>query len=910
MLRDLLWIAAAAGVCAAAPAISGINPNTIPVNSPATNIRILGSGLLGTSAAPCSSPAQTVTWASTTISSFGATATEIDAIVPASLLTTVGAFTVSVSVNQINGSACQSLTASATVQVTGPPMLSISTHNVNFTAPAGLLPAGQSVGISTNAGTLAYAVNVQYTSAAPANWIALSSTGGSVTPTSPGLVTISVMNSALNFVPGKYTANVNFSSSTPTQTVAVALLVESLSIPSVMVFAAVAGEPAPSGPQDSQPLVVGAISGPGSFAYTIQQGNSGVAPPRACFAQVTYSSPTTSPWLMVNGSTAPGSGMTGQMLTVSVQSAGLGSGTYVSYIELIAAGSVAVNPITVYLVVENSIATFNFSYISGGSLPAAQVLQATNNCAASALDVTVGASSDQNWLSVVSNQSRGGVSVNMTADPPASMLPGTYYGAVAITDADGDATVYLCRLTVTVAGSGPRLALPHFASQSTWTTGIFVINIGPAPARFAIAFYDDNGTPIPLPFSTGATNNLSGTVPAQGSSYYEAGDPSGSLIAGWGQITADPNIRIQAVFRNQSGTTYYEAAVPAAAGTNEFQIPFDFTIFAATGDRFYTGFAIANLDPVNSAAVNCAARDSNGSVIPGIFTGGSGPLTLAPLGHYANYLFPSLFGMRGTIDCYSTTTIAATALRVIGANALSSLPVINNTGPPLTGTQSSALPHFAAQDTWTTGIFVLNTGSQAANFAISFYDDNGNPISVPFAGGPTSNLSGTVPARGEAYYEASDSSSPLIFGSGQITADPSIVVQAVFRNNADGTYYEAAVPANAGSKEFEIPFDATVFAANGAQFYTGFAIANLDPLHSASITCAARTSSGSVIPNAFTSATGPSTLLPSGHWDGYLFQALYGMRGTIDCTSNATIAATALRFIGSDAFSSLPVINK
>ena len=56
-----------------------------------------------------------------------------------------------------------------------------------------------------------------------------------------------------------------------------------------------------------------------------------------------------------------------------------------------------------------------------------------------------------------------------------------------------------------------------------------------------------------------------------------------------------------------------------------------------------------------------------------------------------------------------------------------------------------------------------------------------------------------------------------------------IIIQALFREAASGKqYFEAAVPSNAGSKEFEIPFDATTFAATGDQFYTGFAIANLD----------------------------------------------------------------------------------
>jgi hypothetical protein len=49
---------------------------------------------------------------------------------------------------------------------------------------------------------------------------------------------------------------------------------------------------------------------------------------------------------------------------------------------------------------------------------------------------------------------------------------------------------------------------------------------------------------------------------------------------------------------------------------------------------------------------------------------------LSPLGHYANYLFSALTGLRGTLTCSSSTKVAALALRAIGTNAISTLPVI------------------------------------------------------------------------------------------------------------------------------------------------------------------------------------------------------------------------------------------
>jgi hypothetical protein len=75
---------------------------------------------------------------------------------------------------------------------------------------------------------------------------------------------------------------------------------------------------------------------------------------------------------------------------------------------------------------------------------------------------------------------------------------------------------------------------------------------------------------------------------------------------------------------------------------------------------------------VNAAAVTCTARDSNGHPVSGAV---SVP-ALSPLGHWGNYLFPLLVGLRGTLDCTSTTTVGAIGIRAIGTNAISTLPVI------------------------------------------------------------------------------------------------------------------------------------------------------------------------------------------------------------------------------------------
>ncbi len=65
------------------------------------------------------------------------------------------------------------------------------------------------------------------------------------------------------------------------------------------------------------------------------------------------------------------------------------------------------------------------------------------------------------------------------------------------------------------------------------------------------------------------------------------------------------------------------------------------------------------------------------------------------------------------------------------------------------------LPQFDVGDSFVSDFYVINSGSQTASFSITFYDDNGNPVSVPFSGlGTLSVLSGSVPAGGANFYEA------------------------------------------------------------------------------------------------------------------------------------------------------------
>ncbi|WP_321470621.1 hypothetical protein [uncultured Paludibaculum sp.] len=538
-----------------------------------------------------------------------------------------------------------------------------------------------------------------------------------------------------------------------------------------------------------------------------------------------------------------------------------------------------------------------FVYTSDGSSPSSQTVSVSNGGGGT---FTWSAASTATWVGLTSAPGLLTISVN-----PDGLSAGQYTGTVSVTATGVPNSPQSITVVLTVsAGTTPPVtatgALAHFAAGGTWSTGIFVVNTGGQTASFSITFRGGDGNPVAVPFVTGSSSTLSGSGPANGSAYFEASNPQGPLVAGWGQIKADPSIVIQALFRNNVSGTYYEAAVPSSAGSKEFLIPFDATTFAAANAPFYTGIAIANLDQY-SAPITCTARDGNGVVIPNAV---QVPVQ-APLGHWAGYEFPSLTGKRGTINCTSNSNLAATALRFIGTSAFSSLPVVTIPSNSTSVSTNSALAHFAVGETWTTGLFVMNNSAQAAQFSIAFYGDDGAPMELPFGSGSTSVLKGTIQGKGSSYFQAANEAMPVVSGWARVTAGPSIVVQALFRSGANGTFYEAAVPSSPGSKSFTFPFDATTFGSNGLPFYTGFAVANLDQIW-ASLDCTARDSSGGVIPNAVTLPQ----LNPSGHWANYLFPTLTGKRGTISCVSSTNVAATALRFIGTSTFSSLPVIAK
>lgn len=279
---------------------------------------------------------------------------------------------------------------------------------------------------------------------------------------------------------------------------------------------------------------------------------------------------------------------------------------------------------------------------------------------------------------------------------------------------------------------------------------------------------------------------------------------------------------------------------------------------------------------------------------------------VAPTSLTTTYNSPT--SLTASIPANVMTTAGTAQIYVINATGTSSplnFTLIAPTGPNYTS--SVTLPHFAAGGPIISGFYILNNNNTLGQFQVAFYDDAGKTVAVPVNGlGTVSQFADTIPANGAKYFEAGTNSASVYSGSAVFrSTSAGITVQELFRNHApDNNYYEASIPSTSGSLGFIVPFDATKFGTT--QIYTGFAIANLDATNPARVTCTVRDSTGAVVPNALTIPQ----LNPLGHWADFQFPAINGLRGTFDCSSSTKIATVALRFLGTNSLSSLPVTLK
>ncbi len=215
-------------------------------------------------------------------------------------------------------------------------------------------------------------------------------------------------------------------------------------------------------------------------------------------------------------------------------------------------------------------------------------------------------------------------------------------------------------------------SVAHLASGGGWETTFVLVNTGTTAAQARLNFFNDSGRPLPLPLSSPqASGPLSTVAPfvvqsvAAGASLWLQSAGTGALQEGSAQLTTTGNISGFVIFRyNPNGQ---EAVVPIESrNASSYLLAFDNTNGTATG------VAVSAVS-VQDATVSVMIRDDTGTPVV------TGPITLAPNGHYSQgltTLFPQTAGIRGTVefDAPSVAQISVVGIRSPPTLTFTTLP--------------------------------------------------------------------------------------------------------------------------------------------------------------------------------------------------------------------------------------------
>ena len=499
------------------------------------------------------------------------------------------------------------------------------------------------------------------------------------------------------------------------------------------------------------------------------------------------------------------------------------------------------------------------------------------------------------------------------------------YQVVANTGADRTASMSVTDVSFEVeqeAALIPGLnfigSLAHLAAQENWTTEFTLVDKGINPATVRLSFFGDASDPSgngPLPLFLSFPQTSGGFIPLQAVSFDRTLPVNGSLIVdttgpqtppvqvGSAQLAGSGTVDGFAIFHQV--VTTQEAVVPLETRTApSYLLAFDNT------NGLVTGVALANVSAQN-AIIPVIIRDDNGVVI----STPSASIPVAANGHFSFVLSDPATGFtvtankRGTIEF---DTPAGGQISVLGLrfsppnNALTTIPALANVG-----TGGGSIAHLASGgDGWQTTFVLVNTGTSAAQFTLSFFADQTGalmalPLTFPQPGGGTPTTAPSVTqtlAAGATRIIVSNSAVNLLTGSAQLTTLGNISGFVIFRHNNQ----EAVVPLESRNAQgYVIAFDNT----NGTA--TGIAV-NAVSGESVSVPVTIHDSTGAPI------GSDSINLNPNGHLqftlvtDRYLQTA--NIRGTIefDTPFNSHIGVVGIRIPAGAAhtYTTLPALAK
>ncbi len=209
----------------------------------------------------------------------------------------------------------------------------------------------------------------------------------------------------------------------------------------------------------------------------------------------------------------------------------------------------------------------------------------------------------------------------------------------------------------------------------------------------------------------------------------------------------------------------------------------------------------------------------------------------------------------------------------------------------------NVLPQIADGNGWSTRIMLVNMGSTAAPFTLSFYQDNGAAWSIALKGsatGPSPTWSGTIPVGGSLFLETTGAGAAVSTGWAYLSTQSWISGMAVFKEDyvdpatSKPVFAEAVVPfASDVDVDFFIPFD------NRNGYVTSVALVNPYANGTASIVVKFRNPDGTTLRNDDTIQLGPR--LKTAFETTSKYPASQGKNGVIEFqVPGGQVAASAL----------------
>ena len=288
-----------------------------------------------------------------------------------------------------------------------------------------------------------------------------------------------------------------------------------------------------------------------------------------------------------------------------------------------------------------------------------------------------------------------------------------------------------------VSGLVSTGSLAHFAAAGGWKTTFTLVNTGASDATAQLNFRQDDGSAVLLPLTlpqtgqsgmTGST--LQRTLGAGTVLPIESSGSGTTEVQGGAQLLSTGNVGGFSVFEYQSSpSTRQEAVVPLETrNAASYWLAFDNT------NGYSSGLAVSNTS-AQTVNVQVLIRDGSGAVVK------TRSLTLASGGHTAFSLttsYPETANLIGTLQFTTPLAgqISVLGIRVNPQGSFTSMPAlvpgtITSVGSGLVNAGSIA--HFASGGGYKTTFTLVNTGTFAATAKLSFYDDNGAPVTLPLS---------------------------------------------------------------------------------------------------------------------------------------------------------------------------------